>query len=320
MSRSSSRHKRRVWRILVAGIVLAAVAITANSWLAQPLVPALTWSHLAEWSGLHHSRALPEGTLQVHFLDVGNADAALICTNDCQWLIDGGEPADGPQVVDYLRGQGVDRLDCVVATHPDADHIGGLPDVLEAFPVEKVLMSFMDEDNTPTSYTYEKLLSTLLKQDIPVTEARPGQRYSLGEASVDILGPMDSYQESNNMSVVCRLTFGNRRFLMMGDAEEQAETDLLKSGTDIQADVLKVGHHGSHSSTSAAFLKAVSPCHAVISCGKGNRYGHPHPDTLALLQRQGINVWRTDTQGTVVMTTDGVKLSVAVETPQKEAA
>lgn len=321
MSRSSARRRRYTrLAVLITALVVAAVAITLNSLLPQPLVPAVTWERLAGWSGLNRTRSIPDGEFQIHFIDVGNADAALLQTGDCHWLIDGGEPADGPVVVDYLRSQGVERLDYVVATHPDTDHIGGLPDVLEAFPVDHVLMTYMDGEDTPTSYTYERLLSTLLQQDIPVTEAKPGQQYALGEGVVDILGPTHTYSESNNMSVVCRITFGNRRFLMMGDAETKAETDLMESGADLSADVLKVGHHGSHSSTGTAFLKAVSPSHAVISCGAGNRYGHPHPETLDVLQQQGVHVWRTDVYGHIVMTTDGTELTVAVEKPEEAAA
>ena len=321
MSRFSTRRTRRVGFCLVlAGLTLAALIITINSLLPHPLIPTLTWKRVLDFSGTFHARSLPEGELQVHFLNVGHADATLVGTGTHWLLVDGGEPADGMFVVDYLRQQGVDRLDYVIATHPDADHIGGLPEVLKAFPVEHLLMSYMDEDNTPTSYSYERLLTVLLERDIPVTETMPGQQYSLGEAALDILGPADTFSETNNMSVVCRVTFGRRRFLLMGDAEKKAEKALLQSGTDVQADVLKVGHHGSQSSTGSAFLQAVSPAHAVISCGLGNRYGHPHPETLDQLQQQNMEVWRTDTDGTVVMTTDGTALTVAVENPKEAAA
>ena len=131
---------------------------------------------------------------------------------------------------------------------------------------------------------------------------------------MDILGPQGDFADSNNMSVVCRVSFGNRRFLMMGDAEKKAENALISSGTDLRADVLKVGHHGSHSSTSSTFLATVAPDHAVISCGENNRYGHPHPETPALLQPRHTHIWRTDRQGTIVMTTDGDKLTVTTET------
>lgn len=321
MKRSASRRWRRAAAgILTAGLLLAAAVITVNSLLPQPVAPSITWTRLFEWSGLSQSLPLPEGELQVHFLDVGNADAALVRTGDHQMLIDAGEPTDGAAVVDYLKQQGVGALDYVVATHPDADHIGGLPEVLEAFPVGSVLMSYAKDEDTPTSYSYERLLTTLLDRDIAVIEAAPGQTYALGGASVDILGPASHFTESNNRSVVCRIAFGQRRFLMMGDAEKKAETALLETGADLSADVLKIGHHGSRSSTSEAFLKAVSPSHGVISCGTGNRYGHPHPETLDALQKAGLHIWRTDRDGTIVLTTDGRKLTVATQRGEEKDA
>lgn len=321
MSRSSSRRKQRAGLgIVLAGLLLAAIVITVNSLLPRPVVPTMTWERLLDFSGLNHTQSLPEGELRVHFIDVGNADSTLVSTGTHHLLIDGGEPADGPEVVDYLQQQGVDRLEYVIATHPDADHIGGLSDVLEAFSVECVLMSCMDEDHMPTSYSYERLLNALLEQDIPVIEAVPGQQYGLGGATLDILGPAGTFTESNNMSVVCRITFGQRRFLMMGDAEKKAENALLQNGADLRADVLKIGHHGSRSSTGSKFLAAVSPTHAVISCGMDNRYGHPHPETLDVLQKNGANIWRTDLSGTIMMTTDGTKLTIAVEQTEEAVA
>lgn len=313
MSRTSRRQKRGLG-IAVASLILAILVITINSLLPTPIASELTWQYLLQQTGVNQTKPLPDGELQVHFLDVGNADSALVRCGTHQMLIDGGEPSSGKKVVDYLRGQGVDRLDYVIATHPDADHIGGLPDVLKAFPVNRVLMRYMDDDNTPTSYSYERLLTTMLDRDIPVTDTAPGQQYMLGDATVDILGPQGDFSDSNNMSIVCRISYGNRRFLMMGDAEKESENALLSSGCDLRADVLKVGHHGSRSSTSAAFLATVAPSHAVISCGENNRYGHPHPETLTLLQQRHTYIWRTDRQGAIVMTTNGDKLTVTTET------
>ena len=198
MSRTSRRQKHGLW-ITVASLALAALFVTVNSLLPTPITPTLTWQSLLQQAGVNQTSSLPDGELQVHFLDVGNADSALIRCGTHQMLIDGGEPSSGKKVVDYLRGQGVDRLDYVIATHPDADHIGGLPDVLEAFPVDRVLMHYMDDDNTPTSYSYERLLTTMLDRDIPVTDTAPGQQYALGDATMDILGPQGDFADSNNM-------------------------------------------------------------------------------------------------------------------------
>lgn len=315
MSRKSSRRSPLV---ILGGLLALVVLISVNSLLPKPFAPAMTWNALIGRSGLNQTVTLPEGELQVHFLDVGNADSILVRSGEHQMLIDGGESGDGDTIIDYLQEQGVDKLDLVIATHPDTDHIGGLSDVLEVFPVEQVLMTFMDDEHTPTSKTYERLLTTLDEQNLTVIEAESGQQYTLGEATIDILGPLEQYDETNNMSVVSRITFGNHRFLLMGDAEQEAEEALIQSGVDLSADVLKTGHHGSRSSTGEDFLGVVSPTHAVISCGVDNRYGHPHPETLETLQNQGVQIWRTDTDSTIVMTSDGVELTI--DTAKEDAA
>ncbi|MGI6263869.1 MAG: ComEC/Rec2 family competence protein [Acutalibacteraceae bacterium] len=317
MSRKTASRSSSLKTLAVIALI-AVIAISVNSLLPSPPAPAFTWKALL---GLEKTDLpLPDGTMQVHFIDVGNADAALIRCGDKQMLIDGGEPDDGGAVVDYLRKQGVKRLDLVVATHPDADHIGGLPTVLTQLEVDRFLMSFMDDEHTPTSASYERLLTALEERDIPVTEAKPGQHWELGEAVVDVLGPVGEYEDTNNMSVVCKITFGKTRFLMMGDAERKAETALLKSGADLRADVLKAGHHGSRSSTSEKFLSAVAPTHAVLSCGVDNRYGHPHPETLQILQKHAVTVWRTDRCGTIVMISDGQTVDVQAQKERKAAA
>ena len=303
------KTKKRLLSLLIAIVVLL-LGITANSAMEPPLVPAMTWDALLGHSGLEHPVEMPKGELQVHFIDVGNADATLFLTGDKAMLIDAGEKGDGDLVVDYLQQKGVDKLDYVIATHPDADHIGGMADVLEQVPVDNLLLTFMEEEHTPTSFTYERFLTAIDEQNIPIIEAAPGQQYKLGEAVIDILGPVGTYEETNNMSVVSRVTFGNRRFLMMGDAEKEAETAIINSGVDLSADVLKAGHHGSRSSTTKKFLKLVSPTHAFLPCGADNRYGHPHPETLDALQQQKVTVWRADRDGTVVMTTNGENLTV----------
>ncbi len=305
-------HRKKHRKLIATVSVIAALAlfISINSLLPSPLIPTLTWNSLLEMSGLSHTVTLPEGELQVHFIDVGNADATLVRTGEYELLIDAGEPGDSEEVIDYLQAQGVSELDMVIATHPDADHIGGMADVLEQYPPKTFLMSFMDDDHTPTSKSYERLLTTLDEKSIPVTEAAPGQQYTLGEAVIDILAPLEASEDTNNMSVVSRITFGEHRFLMMGDAEKEVEATLLKSRGELQADVLKVGHHGSHSSTGKEFLQKVSPAYAFIPCGADNRYGHPHNETLDTLMKQNVTIYRADTDGTVVFESDGQTLSV----------
>lgn len=248
-----------------------------------------------------------KGILQVHFLDVGQGDSALILgpTGEAA-LIDGGNREDGQAIVNYLKEHGVRELSLVISTHPHEDHIGGLKEVLEAFPVKQII----DSGVPHTSKTYENYLLTIDKLNIPFNIAAPGETFSLGkEVFLQVLGPINRKRdELNNMSVVLRLTYGQTVFLFMGDAEADEEKDLLKAYSAnglLQANILKVAHHGSFSSTSWEFLKAVHPQEAVISVGAGNDYGHPHEETLQRLEKAGIKIRRTDVEGTIRFGSDG---------------
>ncbi len=247
-----------------------------------------------------------DDALQVHFLDVGQADATLISCNGHAMLIDAGSNDKGSAVWHYLKKQGVEKLDYVIGTHPDADHIGGLDVILTKFDCETVMMPEVTRDNA----TYQDVIMAMeyrrYKNTLPVV----GQTYQLGDAVFTIVAPDEGKEEEyNNYSIGILLEYGETRFLFVGDAQEEAEQDMLLSGISIQADVLKAGHHGSSDSCSDAFLDAVNPTCAVISCGRENEYGHPHRRTLNSLKKRGVLVYRTDEQGTIVAQSDGEKIS-----------
>ncbi|MFZ3131794.1 MAG: ComEC/Rec2 family competence protein [Desulfosporosinus sp.] len=223
-------------------------------------------------------------------------------SDDTAVLIDGGNNPDGPNVVNYLKSQQVKELAAVIATHPHEDHIGGLDTVIKSFPVKAVYMP----NASTTTKTFEDFISALTTSGTKRIQAKMGVTLDVPGLTGQFLAPNGSgYDELNDYSAGLRLTYGKITFLFTGDASEISESEILKNGQNLKADVLKVGHHGSSTSTSSAFLKAVSPKYAIISVGTGNDYGHPAASALSRLAGAGVQVFRTDHDGTIVATCDG---------------
>ena len=242
------------------------------------------------------------GQLNVHYIDVGQGDCILVHTDSDTMLIDAGNSGNGSSIVSYLKDSGISHINYLILTHPHADHIGGAAEVINAFDIDKVIMSKVSH----TSQAFENLLLTIQEKGLKITSPALGTDYELGNASFKILAPnSDSYNGLNNYSVVAKLVFGQTSFLFAGDAESISESQMISSGYDLNADVLKVGHHGSDYSTSEIFLNAVSPRYSVISVGEGNLYGHPAQDTLDKLTASNVEIFRTDESGTIVAISDG---------------
>ncbi|WP_269205639.1 ComEC/Rec2 family competence protein [Clostridium botulinum] len=246
------------------------------------------------------------GQLKVHYIDVGQADSILVEQDKHFMLIDAGNNEDDKLVVDYLQKQGVKKLDYVIGTHPHEDHIGGLDKVIDNFDVGTLLMP----KKIANTQTFKDVLSSAKNKGLKITQPIIGTNYDLGKATFTILAPKDhDYESTNNYSIVQKLRFGNTSFIFTGDAEAISETEMVNANADLQADVLKVGHHGSKTSTCQAFLDKVSPKYAVISCGKDNKYKHPNKSTMDRLKTKGVKVYRTDESGTVVATSNGNNIS-----------
>ena len=294
------KFKRIIWNGL-AGVLMALGlwAVTNADWKEQ--LDAVTMGEVQQETLAEEAA----DNLEVHFIDVGQADATLIKYGDTAMLIDTAEESRGSALWMYLKKQEVDSLDYLVLTHPDADHIGGAAVIINKFEIDTLLMPDYQKDNS----VYEKLIEAMEYKRLKQTVPKVGETYQLGAAQFAILAPNRSYEDPNNSSLALLLTHGENGFLFTGDAEEEAEADILQNGIEIRADVYKAGHHGSRSSSSAVFLDAVGASYAVISCGEGNDYGHPHSGPLNEFRERGIKVFRTDEQGSIVAVSDGSNIT-----------
>ena len=250
-----------------------------------------------------------EQPFEMHFIDVGQALSVLVECDGQFMLYDGGNVDDGSLVVSYLQKQGVEQLQYVFCSHAHEDHVGGLAAVMAKFNAGHVYSPVTEAStkcfNDFVKYTQQRGLQL----EVPAV----GTTWPLGSATVTMLGPVKQYDDTNNTSIVLRIDYGSTSFLLTGDMEKTAESDLVNSGANLKADVLQVGHHGSSTSTGYAFLNAVLPEMGIISCGVNNKYGHPHEETLSILRDAGVDVYRTDLQGTITIGSDGQNYTVGTE-------
>ncbi len=251
--------------------------------------------------------------LEVHFIDVGQADSILIKKGDESMLIDAGNNTDGNLVVNYLKKQNIKRLDYIIGSHPHADHIGGLDDVIDTFEVGKIIMPNV----IATTKTFEDVLDSIARKGLVITKPKVGEQYYLSGAEIIILAPNeDKYTNTNDYSVVVKVINGKNSFLFTGDAEKASEIEMINKNKELlKSDVLKLGHHGSTTSTTKDFLDIVNPKYGVITVGKDNIYGHPHKELLSTLEAKGIKVYRTDLDGNIIAISDGntIKFNKQVE-------
>ncbi len=247
--------------------------------------------------------------IKVHYIDVGQGDSELIQIGNQNILIDAG--CNDNKSLNYLKSQGITKLDYVLATHPHEDHIGGMTSVINNFEIGE----FYAPKVTHTTRTFENMVKALQNKGLKITAPNVGDTLTIGNATMQFLAPNSAtYQDMNNYSIACKLKYGNTSYVFMGDAESLSEGEILAKQLDISADVLKLAHHGSHSSTSQAFLDKVNPKYAIVSCGKGNDYGHPHQETIDKLNKKGIEILRTDVSGTIISTSDGNNINFNVNT------
>lgn len=290
---------------LVGGADYKIPVANAQEPKTQQSVPAEGTSN----SQIQDAEQFVNGQLKVHFIDVGQADSILVQDGTYNMLIDAGNNADADTVVNYIKQQGVTKLDYLVGTHPHEDHIGGMDAVINAFDIGVIYMPQI----TSTTQTFKDVITAMAAKSLKATIPLPGSTFNIGDATCTVLAPnSSSYEDLNNYSIVVKLTHGNNSFMFDGDAEDVSENEMLTRGFDLSTTVLKVGHHGSDSSTTQTFLDKVNPKYAVISVGVGNDYGHPTKQTMDRLKAKNIPVYRTDQCGTIVATSDGTNITFNV--------
>ena len=250
--------------------------------------------------------------LSVHFIDVGQGDCTLMLSDGKSMLIDSGEAEYSSSVIKYLKRKGVKRLDCIVITHPHTDHFGGMADIIKKIGADRIIMPRISSEFMPTTSSYERLLKTVSSAGLKIDAAKD-ESFTLGKAEIKLYTSDYKGENLNNNSVIVRAQNGANSFLITGDCEREEEQILLDKGVDLSAKVLKVAHHGSATGSSAEMLDEILPRYAVISCGAGNSYGHPHDVTLSRLDKYADKILRTDLNGNIVFISDGEGLTVQTQ-------
>lgn len=240
-----------------------------------------------------------DSKLKVYYFDVGQADSILIQNGKHSMLIDAGNNEDGPKLVNYFKKLGINHFDYVVATHAHEDHVGGMDDIINNFDID----NFMMPDMLTTTKTFEEVLDALTTKGLKYEAPKEDSSFKLGDASITVISALSGASDLNDSSIVLKLVYGNHSFMFMGDASSSVEKKILDK--NIESSVLKVGHHGSEYSTSKAFLNKVKPSYAIISVGKNNVYNHPNKVVLQRLSKMGVNTYRTDEYGTILITVNG---------------
>lgn len=257
-----------------------------------------------EESGLRNTQQASADKMYVSFIDVGQGNCTLLRCGGKAILVDSGEVGAAQTVINYIKNLGIDELNCVLVTHPHTDHMGAMTKILYEFKIDDLIMPEIPEEIIPTNKTYEKFLTAVSDNAGNVIAAKPGETYTYGEMKLEIFAPLRDYDNLNDMSAVSRISYGDTSVMFTGDATTTVEKDLLKKNINYSATVLNVGHHGSKTSSSEAWLRAVNPKYAVICCGVNNDYGHPHSLITKRLEEFGIEYFETDLLGTIVFESD----------------
>lgn len=306
----SQKRKKRVNSKISSLIVFLVIALIA-------VIPGVINHNISPESikkdafkiGVFDQKKTWKYPLSVHFIDVGQGGCTLITSSFGNILYDCGEYENVENVKYYLYNLNIEKIDYLIASHPHTDHIGGMATIVNNFDVGKFYMPELDDEDIPTSSAYEKLLQALDRKNVESSYMKAGDSFMLGDINCLALAPVKIIKGNVNcMSIILKVNYKDFSLLLTGDAEVKEETTVLDTDADLKSDILSIAHHGSKSSSSYEFLKAVNPDYAVISCGIDNKYNHPHKETIDKLNNLGIKYYRTDELSDIIFSTDGDKI------------
>lgn len=300
------KKRRKVYIVIALGIVGIIISILE-------LFGITNWHKVNLFTGAVDGIKVADTDFAVYYLDVDQSDCSIVVCDDEVMVIDTGTYRQLSDIQEALYALNIDTIDYLVITHQHDDHMSGAERLMKIYNVENIIMPRLSENNAVNTETYNRLLQTIADYGVNPIAAQHGKSFPLGCATVNLLAPLKQYTELNNMSIVLKIVYGETSFLFQGDSESQVENDLLRSGYDLSADVLKLGHHGSKTASTQKYLDAVNPQIAIISCGQGNSYGHPRNTVMEYLVERDIDYYITIDSGDITVSSDGKNIEVFTE-------
>lgn len=309
----SNKRKRKEKITIIIALILFIFSLVM-SFLDKNDI--FTWNDLNNATGTLNGPVNPDSNFSIYYLVVGQGDCTIIKSNESVMMIDTSTQNHSLNIQEALKSLSIRKIDYLIITHQHDDHMGSAKDLIDNYQVDNIIMPKLSEINMVTTTSYENLLKSIVNNKVNAIPATVGESFWLGDATVQILSPSKQDEDLNNMSVVLKVVYGETSFIFQGDAEKPIEKQLLNSDFDLSADIIKLGHHGSNTSSTDKYLKAVNPKYAIISCGADNSYGHPHDEVIERLKKNNIIFYVTAQAGDITVTSDGKNIDV--QTQNKE--
>lgn len=304
------KERTRLLILTILAIVAIIISILEVSGITN-------WNKINSFIGAVNGVSQQDTDFSVYYLDVGQSDCSIVVSGEDVMIIDTGTYTQWDNIQEALHSLNIDTINYLVISHQHDDHMSCAEEIMRVYDVKNIIMPKLSKENLVESETYERLLRSIANYDVNPIVAEHGNKFPLGDATVNIFAPLKQYSELNNMSIVLKIVYGDTSFLFQGDAESQVEDDLLDSGYNLTADVLKLGHHGSKTSSTEDYIDTVNPKVGIISCGKDNTYGHPRAIITEYLEERDIDYYITASSGDIIATSNGKTITILTEKSEK---